>query len=298
MRGETRQQAQRMLMMGVLLAAPVHAQTEQGLTFYTSFQGSISDFGTIGRVDPNIGYKFNRFFEIDAGLPFYFVRPSDEVTPSFPSTSANGIGNFYTNFRFSVLSPVANYISGVTVTAPTGDKEKGLSTGKVTWDWNNHFNKPLGSVAPFVNLGVANGISDTPFFIRPFLSRGTVSHFEGGINWKFWRAAGVGGSAYLYEPSGEQTVISRVVNRPAAVPPTGQSQGRGRRQGVFASALETTGTAEIARDRGFSFWLDLIPNQVIFLEVGYSRSATYAFDTMYWSAGANVRSLIRNVRRQ
>ena len=281
-----------------ICALPIQAQSEEGLTFYTSFQGSASDFGVVTRLDPNVGYRFNRFFEIDAGFPVYFVRPSDNVASGFASNSVNGIGNFYTNFRLSMLNPAVNYVSTVTATAPTGDREKGLSTGKMTWDWNNHFNKPLGPLAPFANLGVANGITDTPFFVRPFLSRGTVGHFEGGANLKFLPVAGLGGSVYAYEPSGEQTVVSRVVHGSPMSSTPGQSQGRGRRRGVFESAPETVGTADIARDRGFSFWLDVIPNPVVFLELGYSRSTTYALDTVYWNVGVNVRSLMRNARRQ
>lgn len=286
------------LAISVSFVLPSLAQSEPGFTFYTSFQGSASDLGVITRLDPSAGYRFNRFFEIDAGLPIYFIRPSDRVASEFVSRSVNGIGNFYTDLRLSVLNPAVNYVTTLTATAPTGDRDKGLSTGKLTWDWNNHFNKPLGPVAPFVNLGISNGITDTPFFVRPFLSRGTVGHFEGGVNWKFLPVAGAGASVYAYEPSGEQTVISRVVQHRAASSTPAASPGRGRGRGVFKSAPEVVGAADIARDRGYSFWLDVLPNPVLFFELGYSRSTTYALDTVYWSLGVNVRSLVRSARRQ
>ena len=150
---------------GLILAFAVRAQSEErGVTFYTGFQGSASELGVFTRLDPNAGYKFNRFLSVDAGLPFYFIRPSGGSDLASVGSSRNGIGNFYTNLRLSLLNPGINYISIVTLTAPTGDRDKGLSTGKPTYDWNNYFDKPLGPWTPFVNAGVANAISDTPFF--------------------------------------------------------------------------------------------------------------------------------------
>jgi hypothetical protein len=208
---------------------------EAGSTFYTSFQGNSSSLGQVMRLDPSIGYRFNRFFEVDFGLPFYFIRPSVAATQNFAGNSESGLGNSYTDLRLSFRNPVVNYGSTLTVTAPTGDRDKGLSTGKVTWDWNNHFNKKLGPLAPFVNAGVANAITDTPFFIRPYISRGFVSHIEGGASWNFLRLASIGASAYAYEPSGKQTVVSRVVRRGSSAGGGETGQGRGSGKRVFES---------------------------------------------------------------
>lgn len=283
----------------LLLSGPGFGQPseEAGFSFYTSFQGNSSSLGQVMRLDPSVGYRFNRFLEIDLGLPFYFVRPSAEIQ-GFADRAESGLGNLYTDLRLSFFNPVVNYGSTLTVTAPTGDRDKGLSTGEVTWSWNNHFNKRLGRVVPFLNAGVANTITDTPFFIRPYVSRGFVSHVSGGASWNFARVASLGASAYAYEPSGEQTVFSRVVRRPLPATTGGIGRGRGRPRGVFETVAEITGPAEIARDRGFAVWLDLIPNPVVFLEAGYSRSTTYALDTVFWNVGVNVRSLMRKTSRQ
>lgn len=273
------------------------SESASGLTFYASFHGSGSTLGLITRADPNVGYNFNRYFGIDAGLPFYIIRASDRSTALFGSRPETGLGNFYTNLRFSLPNPVVNYMSIVLVTAPTGDENKGLSTGRVTWDWNHHIHRNFDRLTPFANLGVANAISDTPLFTRPFMSFGMVSHYEGGAHFRLARLASVGGSAYAYEPWGEQTVISRVM-RPELPPVAARNAGRGRRRGVFETAPETVGPANIARDRGFSFWLDLFPAQAAFLEVGYSRSTPYALDSVFFGIGINVKSIVRNARRQ
>jgi hypothetical protein len=285
-----------LLFAGFLTLLPAQS-SERGITFYSSFQGNSSNIGFVMRLDNSIGYNFNRFLGVDAGLPFYFIRPPDSLQSQLGNSSVNGIGNLYTDLRVSVPNPILTYFSTVTVTAPTGDREKGLSTGKVTWDWNNHIDRALGRLTPFVNVGIANTITDTPFYVRPFVTRGFVSHFEGGSNVSFAHFFGVGGSAYAYEPRGEQTVVSRVVHRGQA-PGTGPGQGRGRPKGVFESAAETVGPASIARDRGFSFWLDIIPAPVVFLEAGYSRSTSYSLDTVFWGIGVNAGSLVRKIRRQ
>lgn len=270
---------------------------ESGFSFYSSFQGNSSSNGVVMRLDNSVGYNFNRFLGIDVGLPVYFLRPSDSVQSEFGNNSLNGIGNLYTDLRVSVPNPVMSYLSAFTVSAPTGERKKGLSTGKVTWDWNNHFSKRLARLTPFANLGVANTITDTPFFIRPFVSRGFVSHFEGGVNASVVPFVSVGGSVYAYEPRGEQTVVSRIVpHGPPAE--TGPGRGRGRAKGVFESVPEAVGPADIARDRGFSFWLDVTPSRVVFLEAGYSRSTSYSLDTVFWGMGVNVGSLVRKTRRQ
>lgn len=271
---------------------PAAAQSEErGFTLYGRFDGTANTLGTFMRLDATVGYNFNRFVAVEAGLPVYFVRPS-ETALAYPGVSSvNGIGNVHTAVRLSFSNSVVNYAPSLTVTAPTGDESKGLSTGHVTYDWNNHFDRLFGRVMPYADIGIANAITDTPFFQRPFTSHGTVFHLEGGALLRIWQYANLGASAYTFEPSGEQTVVSRLGLPPQAQ--AGQNRGRGRRIGVFEVRQVTVGPAEIARDRGASAWIMFTPSQTATFYVGYSRSTTYALNTVFFGMGFNLGSMIR-----
>ncbi len=264
---------------------------ERGFTLYERFDGTANTLGAFMRLDSTLGYNFNRFVTFEAGLPVYFVRPS-ETALAFPgASSVNGIGNAHAALRLTFANPAVNYVPSLTVTAPTGDESKGLSTGHVTYDWNNHFDRTFGRLMPYADIGVGNTITDTPFFQRPFSSYGKVFHLEGGALLRIWQYASIGASAYTIEPSGEQTVVSRLGPPPQAQ--AGQNRGQGRKTGVFELQQVTVGPAEIARDRGASAWIMLTPSQTVDFHIGYSRSATYALDTVFFGVGFNIGSMIR-----
>jgi hypothetical protein len=138
-------------------------------------------------------------------------------------------------------------------------------------------------------------------------------HLEGGALLRISRYVGIGGSAYAIEPSGEQTVVSRLdpqsqsqtgTTTPTQPAPPAQSQmgqgqgqgqgrGRGQKSGVFEMNQVTVGPAEIARDRGASAWIMLSPSSTVDFHIGYSRSATYALDTVFFGVGFNIGSMIK-----
>src|SRR5207244_4710172 len=118
-----------------------------------------------------------------AGVPFYFINQSLSSSTATSTTvdgSMNGIGNAYGGVRFGLDGETLDFSSNVELTAPTGDTDRGFSTGHTTVDWTNSFSHRFSSLRPFANLGISNTVSDTAFFVRPFSSLGFVSHFEGG----------------------------------------------------------------------------------------------------------------------
>jgi len=148
-------------------------------------------------------------------------------------------------------------------------------------------------VIPFASLGIANTVTDTPFFTRPFTSFGFVTHLEGGASYKLWRAASVGASVYDIAPSGQQTVFSKLIHGKSQNPGTGSGGGaRHGHHGVFETASESVGNADIARDHGFSAWLSLSPSRYTVFEIGYSRSVEYALDSVFFGIDFNLSPLI------
>jgi hypothetical protein len=252
----------------------------RGWTFYGNLQGSSNSSGIILKADPGLAYRHNRYFQTYGGLPIYFVDKSSTLTPPGGPNVVNGIGNAYLGLALSVDNDVVNYGSDLVFSVPTGDKDRGFSTGRVTVDWTNRFDRTFSFVTPFANVGVANTVSDTAFFVRPFSSLGLVSHFEGGARAEITPVMSIGASAYAVRASGEQRILSKIIER-------GRGSSTGRRR-VFETAGETVGPAEVANDHGFSSWFVVAPRSAVDFHVGYNRSIEYEFNSLFFGVGFRV----------
>src|SRR6266571_4218120 len=233
----------------------VRAQSKEdsgkGLIWYEGVMGTSSSLGSVTRFDSTLGYNFNHHFGVDFGAPVLFVHSSSTTTTTY--RSANGIGN-------------------------------GFSSGRGTADWNNHFDRAFGRVTPFADLGVANTVPDSAYFVRPYTTLGLTGHFDGGASVRILPLVNLRASAYAIEPSGQQKVFSKLLTRQTSSTGPGASSGHG----VFQTAPETTGTADIARDHGFSLGFEASPFHVIDLAIGYTRSVSFSLDTVYFGVGFNL----------
>ena len=257
-------------------ASPV--QDDKGITSYAEFGASSNSEGQVYRLNSSLGYNFSRRFGFDVGVPFYFVQTSGSN-----SMSEHGLGNPYLDFRLKFPNPVVNFASTLTGFAPVGDPKLGLSTGRATFDWTNHFDRSFSRLTPFVELGIANTIPDSTLFIRPYTTLGFNTHFQAGAIMALGRFFSVGASGYDILPSGQQTVFSRVPGNSQAV-----SHGR-----VFQTNQQTIGPASIARDDGFSTWVGCSPGRVLDMQLGFTRSAYYDLNTVSFTVGVNVARLAR-----
>jgi hypothetical protein len=267
----------------------------RGFTLYERFQGSFSSLGAVTRLDTTVGYNFDSHFSVAGGIPIYFVHPSSSSTATTGVSSANGIGNVYGQFRLTLANPIVNYASTLTISAPTGDQGTGFSTGQVTADWSNYFERSLAKLTPFADIGIANSVSDTLFFVRPYTTLGFVTHIQGGARYHLVHGLNLGGSVYAIEPRGQQTVVSRLVATQPPASPSGNSNGKGRNQGVFETANITTGPAGIARDHGLSTWLQVSPASALDLYAGYTRSTQFDLDTFFFGVGVSLGKVFRHL---
>jgi hypothetical protein len=281
----------------LLLPGLSAADESHGVIFYERFLGSSNTLVNVFRLDTTVGYSFDKHFSIDGGLPVFFIRPSETATSSASMAAANGIGNAYLEARFAAANPLVNYSSVVTGTAPTGDKNSGLSTGRATFDWTNHFDRSFSRLTPFGNIGFSNTVSDTPLFVRPYTTLGFVTHLEGGVVYRLARFLDAGAAAYAIEPAGQQTVISQLIGKTAAATAqSGKSNARHGHQGVFETTHSAVGPADLVRDNGFSIWGSIHPAKALTLQVGYTRSIHYALNTVSFGIGVNLGSVVRNLR--
>ena len=268
-------------------------------TFNGAIQGSANSNAQVNRLEASVGYNFSRKLGIDFGLPFYFVNSNLSTDPAL-NGFRSGLGNAFITLRATPTLTDWNYISSLTATAPTGDRDQGFSTGRVTVDWNNLISRSFSRFTPFANLGVANTVSDTSFFYRPFSSLGIVGHFEGGASYRLHRSLSVGASAYSIVPSGDQKIYSRVTKRQNAAPsqPSDSTSvtGQGR-----ARAFETTAVivddASLARDHGLASWLTVYPTSTVYLQTGYHRSVPYSLNSFFFGVGVQLDSVYGRIIR-
>jgi len=275
------------------IAAPAWAQEQSGWGFSGKVQGSSNSLGLVVKIDPAVNYTFNHHIRIYFGLPFYAVNPSDSTAAAAGTStgSMTGLGNVYMNLRFEAENSSVDYVSYLTTTAPTGDKNKGFSTGDPTIDWTNTFSHTFSQITPYGSFGLANTVSDTTFFVRPFTSLGFVSHFDGGATVNL-SPVEIGGSAYGVVGAGQQTIVSKVAGRKSttAIPvsTTGASTSKGQGKGknaVFQTVSQTVGSSDLADDHGFSGWLGVKAGSNVNLQIGYTRSVSYDLDTLFFGVG-------------
>src|SRR5215831_1760936 len=267
----------------------------KGFTFYGGLQGSANSDAQVNRLEASAGYNFNRTFGVDFGLPFYFVN-SNFSTDASLNGFRSGLGNAFVNFRLMPRLADWHYVSSLMVTAPTGDRDAGFSTGRVTFDWNNFVSRPFSRFTPFGNFGVANTISDTAFFSRPFSSLGIVGHFEGGASYRLHRSLSMGVSAYSVVPSGEQKIYSRVAKGQSnnLTSPANATPGQGKAR-AFQSTAVIVDAGDLARDHGFASWLTLYPTSTTYVQAGYHRSVPYSLNTFFFGVGIQLDSVYQRI---
>jgi hypothetical protein len=277
-------------------SSPSAAVQPSRFVVYEYFAGDTNADGQVMALNSSATYYFTDHFSARAGIPIYFDRVPSTVASNtaVPSTStfSSGIGDIFLTVRAVWKAPIVNYATGLTGTLPTGQTSKGFSTGHFTFDWSNRFDRSFGILTPFVDAGLANSVTDTPYFLRPFATLGPLAHFEGGARLRITRAVNVTLSGYDIAPWGTQTITSRIIT--ASSPGKSGSASRGR---PFENAYQTTGAAALTQDDGFSASLLVSPKSYLDLDVGYTRSAQYGLDTVSFGVGVNVTELLGKAHR-
>lgn len=258
----------------------------KGFTLYQEFGGSSSSDGKVLELVTTMGYNFGEHFGMDLGMPIYFIHPPSTpgAPTSSPGTSA-GLSNLFVDLRLTYDTDPLDYAMTLTGFAPSGNKDQGLSTGRFTFDWDNHFEHDFDRLTPFIDAGLANSVHDQRIFRRPYTSLGYLGHFEGGSKLDIWKSLTLSASAYADVPWGTQRVISRIVRVPVSK--------TNPRKGGFEVVHETVGGANLTRDNGYLASLSASPTKVIDLEFGYAHSVDFRLDTWSFSIGFNLTSIFK-----
>ena len=256
-------------------AAGKTAVEEKGFTLTETYEGSGNTDGFITDIDSTVGYIFNPHFSINMGVQYLFVNPSSSNSSKTGATSASGLGNPSLGFRYSRKEPVLDFSTGVNGAFPVASSAKGLSTGRVTFDCDNHFAHGFDLFTPFLDVGVANSVPDTRFLKRPYTSLGTLAHFEGGTEMDLGDKFSISASGYYILPWGAQEIFVR---------------------GKKSSPGSNKGCVSLTRDDGINLGLDYNLTRFVDLSAGYSYSAYSVINSVSFGVELNVASWLRKRR--
>lgn len=269
-------------------ASPVAVPKEDqatGITLNTAFSGSILSGSEVYDWTTTAGYIFDKHFSADLGMPIFFIRGTSSTGQA---TSTNGPGDVFAQVQFVEKNAVLNFGSILTGTLPTGDSSKGLSTGRVTFDWTSQVAKRFGRWTPFASVGVANSIFNVAYWNRPYTTLGDLAHFQAGTSFDLGPSLTLSASAYDIAPWGGQKVYSRVVTR------SGGAGGQAlKHRRVFLDNALTTGGSAIASDNGFNADLDFHPRRYVNFDFAYSHSAYFQLDAFSFGVGFNLSPWVR-----
>lgn len=289
--------------------APSSPLSDSGFSFDNTFTETHDDAsGWTTQLQPSLRYDFSEKFAVEAGLPIYFGQPpaitgTTTRNPRLPAASQNvsysSIGDFYMDGQMSLNSDPLDYQGTLTVTAPTGSTTQGISTGRATFDFNNHLDHEIWQLSPFIEAGVGNsvatanlhhynaqGVASRAFL--PYNTLGMESHFQAGTSLDLSKAGSIDLDAYDILPFGNQTVFSRTIPRTVTRTVT---TARGTRTRTFTVSALLQGAASIAADHGFGASWDFNPTPRMDVEVGYQRSINYALNTVTMTIGYRIGHL-------
>jgi len=264
-----------------LKAQATPAAESHGFTIFEEFRGSTSNQGQFAILDTSVGYDFNRHVGIDLGVPYYYFRATPNLAPGEKHYWNDRLGDPYGDIRLTFENRVLNYATVVTLAVPVQETGS-FSTGRFGVDWFNHFDRPIGRLTPYVNVGISNGLLDTRLVAQPFRifdsfrSLGFLGTGEGGMTLRVANRLIVGGSYYALEPSGSQKVYSANGVTNFLLLPNGTS-------GSSATAL--------LHDRGYSAFLRINPTRFMYIEPAYVHSLKFNQDAATVTVGFDLRAL-------
>ncbi len=241
-----------------------------------------SDSGWSNQLTPNVAWRFNRYFSMNAEVPIFTYQNVSVATGTIKLAGVV-IGNTYTletkhflvgdttiALGFELHPHFLDYNFTATLGTPTGDFPNGLGSGQYTYNINNHFEHTFfGFIAPDIELGIGDSSSLITSSIRKsFVAVGEQAHFQAGLSVSLpWFNADFSSEAYEDMPLSRQTVTT-ITN-------TGK-------KGTVKLVKSTT-QESIGEDNGFANTLDIPLSGHITLASFYNRSLLNHEDTVGFS---------------
>jgi hypothetical protein len=246
-----------------------------GVVSYTTSHDS--SLGWTAESDYSVGYESSAKFSTDMGIPVWLVATTESTSNSgatLQKTKTNVLGDLFLRFNFDPKFESFGYRTSLTGTAPTGNTNLGVSTGRGGLAWNNHFEKDFDKLTPFGEFGLSSQQGASKHFVRSYTVLGKSADFRGGADIDLTHHFSAEASFYDVAPFGTQKLYSRVVPRKAAA---AASNKKGR---PYASQALTVGSSSLAADHGFGAGLSFDPRKRVSIGFDYNHSIVQSLDTV------------------
>jgi len=229
-------------------------------------------------VSPNVAWRFNRHFSLNAGLPIYaylnaaYITSEDVVLGQVISatyglrTQHTLLGDTTIAAEFEAHPRLFDYNVTAILGTPTGDATDGLGAGQVTFAVNNHFEHPVNTwLVPELELGIGNSSNlDNSRIRKSYTDVGVNAHFQLGLGFFLPFHMAFDSSAYEELPLTTQTVTSVTTNG---------------KKGKQLKLITTSTDKSVGEDNGFVNILDIPLTSHIILSGFYNRSLRDHDDT-------------------
>lgn len=224
----------------------------------TSSQHDSSN-GWTSILTPNVAYRLNRYFSMDAGVPMYLYINIDanvgtKARPVYKYVSErDAFGDTSLSLHGDATAWTIDYNGTVSLGLPSGNTDYGLGAGQVTYNINNHFEKSIGLFAPDLELG----FGDTSTLVdqrilKSYIAVGPMAHFQVGTSVDLPLRMSFEAEAYEELPLDNNLVYS--------------STGKGKKK------VTTSTNIDPAEDNGFLTSLDIPLSRHVTMSGFYNRS--------------------------
>jgi hypothetical protein len=224
----------------------------------TSSQHDSSN-GWSSLLTPNVAYRLDRYFSMDAGVAMYLYINIDanvgtKAKPVYAYATKNEVfGDTALSFHGDAKALSVDYNGTVSLGLPSGNTAYGLGAGQVTYNINNHFEKNFSLFTPDIELG----FGDTSTLVdqriaKSYVAVGPMAHFQAGAAANLPLRMSFEADAYEELPTAKNLVYS--------------TTGKGKKK-------VTTATNEApSEDNGFITSQDIPLSRHVTLSGFYSRS--------------------------
>ncbi len=218
-----------------------------------------SSSGWFSLLTPNVAYRLNRHFSVDAGVEMYLYIDIDanvgkKAKPVYIYSPKEGVfGDTTLSFEGDAGARSVAYDATFSLGLPSGNTDYGLGAGQVTYNIDNRFEKNIGLFTPDIELGYGD-TSDMvdQRIVKSYVAVGPLAHFQAGTSVYLPLHSSFEADAYEELPLAKDIVYS--------------TTGKGKKR-VRSSTNE-----DPAEDNGFIASLDIPLNPHTTLSGFYSRS--------------------------
>jgi hypothetical protein len=208
---------------------------------------------------PNLAYRFNKYFSLDAGVPLYgyviiYGNVATTAKPVYAYNSRNGVfGDTMLSFEGDVNFATIDYTGTISLGMPSGNTEYGLGAGQPTFNLNQHFERTFERFTPDIELGYGDtSILVNQRVLKDYVAVGPLAHFQAGGSLDLPFNCSFEANAYEELPLERDLVYS--------------TTGKGKKK------VTTSTNIDPAEDNGFITSLDIPLTPNVTMSGFYNRS--------------------------